>query len=144
MVGTIYFIIFILFAVYIVTLWKSTQCFENIQSRIIYIVVGTLFILILTLVFFLFSKIGVEYPKPEMVGDVRKIILLIFIPLNGFIILPQAANLVARAKEGDTTKEDLQKIIRRILIICIILIIFECIYFKNIQNRIIQLILAKE
>ena len=138
MMLTINFIIFILFVVYIVVTWRSTEVFEGIPTRILYLVIGTAFVSMLTFIFFLFSKIGVEYPKPEMVGEVRREILLIFIPLNGFIILPQIANFIARVKEGDTSKEELQKKMRRILIICVVLIIFECIYFKNIQNGIIE------
>ena len=52
--------------------------------RISFILVGTLFITILTLILFWVSKFGITYPKKEMVGEVRKIILLSFIPINGF------------------------------------------------------------
>ena len=78
-----------------------------------------------------------------MVGEVRNWILLIFVPLNGFIILPQIARLIGLIKAEETTKEDFQKKVRRFLIIFIILIIFECIYFKSIQNGIINFIELK-
>ncbi len=143
MVLIIEFMIFILFLTYIIATWKSTVEFEEIQVRILYIVIGTLFIIVLTMIFFAFSRIGVNYPKKEMIGEVRKWILLIFVPLNGFIILPQIARLIALVKEEDTTKEEFQKKVRRFLIICIVLIIFECIYFKNIQNGLIHFIELK-
>jgi hypothetical protein len=141
---TIYFIIFILFVFFILWTWNSTKEFEGIFTRISYIVIGTAFIALLTLVIFLFAKIGVEYPKQDMVGQVRRIILLIFTPINGFAVLPQVANIISRVKNGNISNEDLQKKIRVVLIICIVLIIFECIYFKNIQTGIIDLIKTKQ
>ena len=78
-----------------------------------------------------------------MIGDVRREILYIFIPLNGFILLPQISGLIDRIKEGDTSKEEFQKRMRIALIIFGILIIFECIYFKNIQNGIINFLNSK-
>ena len=114
--AVIYFIIFIIFATYIICTWNSTKEFDNAFIRISYIVIGTLFIALFTFIFFLFSKIGIEYPKQEMVGQVRKIILLIFIPINGIVVLPQIANIISRVKNGNISKEDLQKKIRIILI----------------------------
>lgn len=140
----IYFVIIIIIFAYIMWTWNSTRDFETITIRISYIVIGTAFVGLITLTLFLFSKIGIEYPKQEMVGEVRKIILLVFVPINGFITLPQVASLISRIKNGNISKEDSQKRIRTILIICIIAIIFECIYFKNIQTGIINLINAKQ
>ena len=85
--SVINFIIFVLFVIYIVFVWNSTKEFENTIIRISYMLVGTLFITILTLILFLISKMGVEYPKQEMIGEVRKIVLLVFIPINGFILI---------------------------------------------------------
>ena len=139
----IYFIVFLLFVVYIVWTWNSTKEFENNLLRISFIFVGTLFITLLTLILFWISKIGVEYPKKEMIGEVRKIILLSFIPINGFIILTQTASIFLLAKSGMVSKEDMQKKIKRLVIIFIILIVIEAIYFKNIQNGMIKIIQNK-
>ena len=114
------FIIVVLFIIYIVCAWNSTKEFENNLLRISFIFVGTLFITLLTLILFWISKIGVEYPKKEMIGEVRKIILLSFIPINGFIILTQTASIFAQAKSGMVSKEDMQKKIKRLVIIFII------------------------
>ena len=137
------FIIVVLFIIYIVCAWNSTKEFENNLLRISFIFVGTLFITLLTLILFWISKIGVEYPKKEMIGEVRKIILLSFIPINGFLILTQTASIFAQAKSGMVSKEDMQKKIKRLVIIFIILIVIEAIYFKNIQNGMIKIIQNK-
>ena len=137
------FIIVVLFIIYIVCAWNSTKEFENNLLRISFIFVGTLFITLLTLILFWISKIGVEYPKKEMIGEVRRIILLSFIPINGFLILTQTASIFAQAKSGMVSKEDMQKKIKRLVIIFIILIVIEAIYFKNIQNGMIRIIQNK-
>lgn len=134
------FIIFVLFVVYVVFVWNSTKEFENIIIRVSYILIGTVFITILTLILFLISKIGIQYPKKEMIGEVRRIILLAFIPINGFIILTQASSIFVQAKSGMVSKEDMEKKIKRFVIIFIVLIIVEIIYFKNIQNGMIKFI----
>ncbi len=134
------FIIFVLFVVYVVFVWNSTKEFENIIIRVSYILIGTVFITILTLILFLISKIGIQYPKKEMIGEVRRIILLAFIPINGFITLTQASSIFVQAKSGMVSKEDMEKKIKRFVIIFIVLIIVEIIYFKNIQNGMIKFI----
>ena len=134
------FIIFVLFVVYVVFVWNSTKEFENIIIRVSYILIGTIFITILTLILFLISKIGIQYPKKEMIGEVRRIILLAFIPINGFITLTQASSIFVQAKSGMVSKEDMEKKIKRFVIIFIVLIIVEIIYFKNIQNGMIKFI----
>ena len=136
----IYFIIIILFTIYIIFVWNSTKEFENTLIRVSYIFIGTLFITLLTVILFWISKIGVEYPKKEMIGEVRRIILLVFIPINGFITLTQASSIFVQAKSGMVSKEDMQKKIKRLIIIFIMLIIVEIIYFKNIQNGMIKFI----
>ena len=138
--SVINFIIFVLFVIYVVFAWNSTKEFENTLMRVSFILIGTLFITILTLILFWISKIGVTYPKKEMIGEVRRIILLSFIPINGFLILTQCASIFAQVKSGMVSKEDMQKKIKRFVIIFVVLIIFEAIYFKNIQNGIINFI----
>lgn len=140
----IYFIITVLFIIYIVFAWNSTKEFETVLMRISFILIGTIFITILTLILFWISKMGITYPKKEMVGEVRRIILLSFIPINGFIVLTQASTIFAQAKSGMISKEDLEKKIKKLIIIFIVLIIFEAIYFKNIQNGMIKIIQSKK
>ena len=137
---TIYFIIFILFAIYIICVWNSTKEFETIISRISYMAIGTLFISLFTLILFNISKIGIEYPKEEMIGQIRKIVLLVFIPINGFSTLTQLASIFAKVKNDMISKEELSKKIKIFAIIFIVLIIIECIYLKRFQVDIINFI----
>ncbi len=138
-----YFIIFILFIFFIVFAWNSTKEFETPIMRISFLGVGTLFITIITLILFQISKIGVNYPKEEMIGEVRKIVLLMFIPINGLITLTQSASIFSQIKSGIVPKKKMQKRLKIFASIFVIIIVMECIYFKDIQNGIINLINAK-
>ena len=139
----IYFIVFLLFVVYIVWTWNSTKEFEDQKIRIAYLLVGTLFIAMVTLIIFLVSKIGVNYPKKEMVGQVQKIVLLVFTPINGFVVLTQFSSVFQQIRSGMVSKEKMDKKIKTLLIVFTILIIIECIYFKNVQYGIIKIINSK-
>ncbi len=141
--SAIYFIVFLLFVVYLVWTWNSTKEFEDLKIRIAYILVGTLFIAMVTLILFTISKIGVNYPKKEMVGQVQKIVLLVFTPINGFIVLTQFSSVFQQIRSGMVSKDQMEKKIKRLLIIFAILIIIECIYFKNVQYGIIKIINSK-
>lgn len=134
----IYLIIILIFAIYIVWTWNSTEQFKQKSTKILFIIVGTLFISVLTLILFSFSKIGIEYPKLEMMKDVRKIILLVFIPINGFFILPQIANIVNIKMEESETNEQIRRRITKLGITLLGIIIIECMYFKNMQTGLIN------
>lgn len=143
MSAIIYIIIIILFLVYLSWTWKSTKSFEGTFTRISYIFIGTLFITLVTYIIFLISKNGISYPHPEMIGKIRNIILLTFVPINGFITLPQIATSIGKIKNDDITAEQLKKKLIIFIIVIIITVIFEGSYFKNIQNGILQVIKLK-
>lgn len=140
MSGLIYGIIIILFLVYLFWTWNNTKCFEGNFTRISYIIIGTLFMTLATYIIFLISKKGITYPHQDMVGVVRNIILLTFVPINGFIVLPQIASTIGKIKNDDITGEQLKRRLLIFIITIIIIVLIECSYFKNIQSGIIQLI----
>ena len=136
----IYLIIAVLFAVLVFWTWNNTKEFEETSERIIFIVVGTAIIAIITLVYFAISKIGITYPKSEMVGKVRKISVLLFTPINGFLSLPHIASLKMKIK---LKTEDASKLKKKIIILGIVFVvatIVEINYMKDFQNGIIQML----
>lgn len=137
------FIIFILFVVYFVCVWNSTKEFETLVMRVSYMAIGTIFIAILTLILFQISKLGVSYPKQEMIGQVRKIVLLVFVPINSLIVLTQFSSIFMQVKSGMVTKEELSKKIKILGALFVFFMIIECIYFKNIQYGILSVIYSK-
>lgn len=139
----IYLIIFILFLVDIFWVWSSTKSFETNFTRISYIFIGTLFITLLTYIIFLFSKSEINYPNVAMIGKVRNIILLTFVPINSFVVLPQLAKIVDKIKNDEISGEKIKTTILIFIVVAIFAIILETVYFKSIQNGIINIINSK-
>lgn len=136
----IYLIIVVLFIVLILWTWNNTKEFEQTSERIIFITIGTGIIAILTLIYFAISKIGITYPKAEMVKQVRKMAILIFTPINGFLSLPHIASLKMKIKMKTEENEKIKKKIIILGIIFIVATITEISYMKNFQKGIIQIL----
>ena len=139
----IYLIIVVLFIVLILWTWNNTKEFEQTSERIIFITIGTGIIAIVTLIYFAISKIGITYPKAEMVKQVRKMAILIFTPINGFLSLPHIASLKMKIKMKTEENEKIKKKIIILGIIFIVATIIEINYMKNFQKGIIQILNSK-
>ena len=143
MKAMIYLIIIALYAIYILWTWDNTKSFEGTSTRISYIAIGTVFILFITYIIFIISRSGINYPNKNMIGVVRNIILMVFVPVNGFITLPRIANMIGKIKNDEITGDKLKKKIIFFSIGVFIAIIIEGIYFKDIQNGIIEIFKLK-
>lgn len=139
----IYFIIAVLFVVLIFWTWNNTKDFEETSRRVIFIVVGIVLIAIVTLIYFAISKVGITYPKVEMVKQVRKMVVLLFTPINGFLSLPHIASLKMKIKLKTEDEEKLKKKIIMLGIVFIVATIVEINYMKDFQNGIIQMLNSK-
>lgn len=140
MIIVIYFVIIVLFAVLLLWTWNNTKEFDDSFQRIAFIIIGLIILSIISLILFNISKTGINYPNKEMIKEVRKMILLLFIPINGFLSLPHIASLKSEIMSG--TNED-EKIKRKIIILSIIIIvatIIEVTYLKQLQNGIIDIL----
>ena len=138
----IYLIIIILFIVLLSWTWNNVKNFDTTAQKIFYIIVGLMIIALETLIIFNISKESVDYPNIEIMKQVRKIALLIFIPINGFLTLPHFASIFKEVGTG-TNDEKTKKKIVILGIIIIISIIIEITYLKNFQNGIIKIINSK-
>ena len=135
----IYIIIVVLFAVLLFWTWNNEKSFEKRSSKIIFMIVGLVALSVVTLIIFNISKSGIEYPNIDILKEVRKIALLIFTPVNGYLSLPHIANIKYEIDEGKDDKKTKTKII--ILgVIIIIATILEIIYLKDFQNGIINIL----
>lgn len=139
MIGIIYIVIGILFVAYITWTLNNAKEFASTGTKALFLIIGTIIISLVTLILFSISRAGIAYPKPEMVGAVRRMILLVFVPINGLIILPQIANVVGRIKKDKITQEEFKRKAIIMLVIIIAIVIIECIYFKRIQTGIMNL-----
>ena len=142
MIIIIYIAIILLFTLLLFWTWNNVKDFENIVQKISFIVIGLIAITIITLIIFTISKTGVQYPNEEMVGQIRKMALLVFVPINGLISLPHIARIYINIQDGTEEEKTKRKMI--ILgIVIIVAIIVETVYLKSFQNGIIQILNSK-
>lgn len=136
----IYIVIAVLFGVLIAWTWNNSKSFQTNNKKITFILVGLAILFIITFIIFSISRIGISYPNNEIMKQVRKIAILIFMPVNGFLSLPHIANIKAEVEKGNYEQEKLKRRIIIFGIVWLILIIFEIIYLKDFQNGIIQIL----
>ena len=126
----------ILYLILLVFTWHNLDMLEG-QAKIMYIAAGTVAMFIITLIVFNISTNGVQYENENMISSVRNILIAIFMPLNGLIVMPYIAYLLNKIKQEDITEEKFKKRMILIIVIFIVFLIFECNYLKSIQEGIL-------
>lgn len=140
---TIYLIIIILFSVLFFWTWNNSKDFDGNVDRVKFIIIGTVIVYVVTLIIFNISKIGITYPNLNAIKAVRRISVLLFTPINGYITLPHIAKILSDIKTN--TVED-EKIKKRIMILFVIVLVFSIIeiqYINGFQNGIISMLQNK-
>lgn len=138
MIFIITIITLVLFAVLVGYTWHRLDSIEK-HFKIIYILLGLVIVSIITLVIFNISSIGIEYEEIEIKNDIRTMLVLVFMPLNGLFIMPAFAKIITKINEKDIEKNEL--IYRSIIIltIFILVLVIECKYMKTTQLGIMQI-----
>lgn len=110
------------------------------KNKIAYIVVGLIIMFIVTLIIFNISASGVKYENNNMLDNVRSMLLAVFVPVNGIITIPYFANTLSKYRSNEITQDKFKKRVIILAIIFIVIIIFECSYFKSTQLGILKMI----
>lgn len=113
----------ILYFVGISSVYHSMNAF-NKRIRIIYAIVSLIIMMIITSILVLIGYKGNSISK--------KMMILIFTPINILISMPFIANNLSKCKRKKIEIEDLKKRIGIISIAFSILLIFECKYISKI------------
>lgn len=135
--------IIILFVVLLFWTWNNSKDFQENKAKIKFILIGLISLSMVTFILFNLSKIGIDYPNEDIMKEIRKIALLLFIPINGFLTLPHIASIKTEIQLGAKEEEKIKRKIILIAIVWIIAIIIETIYLKDFQKGIIQIINTK-
>ena len=138
MIIIISIITIILFAVLGVYTWQKLGNIEK-KTKIIYIVLGLLIVAFITLILFNISSTNIDYEKIEMKNDIRKMLVLIFTPVNALFLMPSFAKILNEIKNNEIEKEKLKFRILKILIIFVIVLIIEYNYLVNTQIGILEI-----
>ena len=116
---------------------KSIEDTNLVIKMVSIVIIG---VIIATLIIFAISKIGINYQNKQIYKEVKKVALMLFIPINALISLPQIAKIVGDIEAKQTENEQIKKRIIIIAVLIIIAIIFEIGYLKDFQNGIIELL----
>ena len=118
----------------------SIKTIENTNLVIKMVSIVIIGVIIATLIIFAISKIGINYQNKQIYKEVKKVALMLFIPINALISLPQIAKIVGDIEAKQTENEKIKNRIIIIAVLIIIAIIFEIGYLKDFQNGIIELL----
>ncbi len=129
--------IFILNVVAIVLTYKFLPDMEK-RDRIIFVGVGIAIIYMLTSLVYWISTKNVKIEEVSNMG--KNIITFMFVPINSIAVLPIIAKSYNKYKIGRLAIDKLRNRVIAISIPLIIILIIECIYFKNIQDSVVKLI----
>lgn len=133
-------ILFFILILNIVSIVLTYYCLSNMEKRekFLFIAIGVAIIYILTSWVYWISTKDIAIKEVSEMG--KKIITLLFVPINGIIILPILAKSYAKYKMGSLGTDKLKNRGIVMAVILVILLIIECAYFKDIQNKVITII----
>ena len=134
----IYFIIIILFAVLFLWIWNNIKDFEDNSQKIKFYIIGVAALFLITFIIFNISKIGITYPNKEILKQVRRIAILLSVPVNGYLSLPHIAKIISDIKSNSIDDEKSKKRIIILATIIFLAIIFEVFYLKDFQKGLIS------
>ena len=130
----------ILYIILISSTMHSLSLVENNKVKIGFIVTGLILMLGSVWVTFYISASGLNYTNVQMVGRVRNVLLAVFIPVNGLIVMPYLANMLSKIDSNEITQEKFKKRLIILTILYVAILIFECTYFKSTQIGIIKML----
>lgn len=110
----------------------------DLKKKIIIFIFEIIVCLIFTMILFNISSLGIEYPNSQSRGIAMKILVTIFTPMNGIILLPNITRLINESQNGEIDKEECARKLKKTLIVFILLVIIEFVYLKNTQIGILS------
>lgn len=112
------------------------------KEKLIFIAAGTAIMYILTSIVYWISTRSIEITEVSETG--KDLIIFLFVPINGIIVLPLLARSYNRNKIGSLKSNVLRNRGIVLGIVLVILLIIECSYFKNIQEQVVSLIMEQQ
>lgn len=137
LIATITIILYILL---ISSTMHSLKLVESTKVKIGFIVTGFILMLVSIWVTFYISISGLNYENAQIVGRVRNLLVAVFVPVNGLIVMPYLAKMLSKIGSNELTQEKFKKRLIILAIIYFAILIFECSYFKNTQIGILEMI----
>ena len=89
----------------------------DLKKKIIIFIFEIIVCLIFTMILFNISSLGIEYPNSQSRGIARRILVIIFTPMNGILLLPNITRLINESQNGEIDKEECTRKLKKTLII---------------------------
>ena len=105
--------------------WKSLGFIEK-NKKVAVLTIGIIVMYIITLIIFQTTKNDITYQNAQMQKDVQNILVIIFTGID-------------KISEDEMQNNELKKRIIILAIIFVICVIFECGYFKDMQEGILEI-----
>ena len=137
LIATITIILYILL---ISSTMHSLKLVESTKVKVGFIVTGFILMLVSIWVTFYISISGLNYENAQIVGRVRNLLVAVFVPVNGLIVMPYLAKMLSKIGSNELTQEKFKKRLIILAIIYFAILIFECSYFKSTQIGILEMI----
>lgn len=129
--------ILILNVVSILLMYRSLNAREP-KEKLLFIVIGTALMYVLTSIVYWISTRNIEITEVSDLG--KDLIIFLFVPINGIIVLPLFARFYCKFKDGGISNTVLRNRGIVLGVILLILLIVECTYFENIQKQVVNMI----
>ena len=130
-------IIIVIYLISIAAIWTSLEN-EGKTKKIRIIIIGILAMFLITNIIFNISKSTINYENIELQKNMRQIILWLFTGLNS-LFLPVTIRNIVKTKNGEQDENALKVKILVLAIIFILVMILECGYIKDIQEKTINI-----
>lgn len=138
MFGAVILIIsIVIFLLAIKFTWQNLSDLDN-SKKIIYIVIGSLINIIISLIIFNLSKGEIDYDI-DVLNKMKMVLISVITPINMLITLPFVANTIDKIRYKEIEEEKLKKRIIFYALFIIIFLIFETNYLKDIQLGAMQI-----
>lgn len=124
----------------VVAIALTYYCLENTEKKekVIFIAVGIAIMYIFTSIAYWLSTKNIELKDVSELG--KNLITFLFVPINGLIILPIFSKSYIKYKRGKLKREYLRNRIIALVLLLLGLLIIECMYFADIQNRVVEMV----
>ena len=133
--------ILILNVVSILLMYKCLDI-ESKKEKLIFVVMGTALMYILTSIIYWISTKDIQMTEVSERG--KDLIIFLFVPINAILTLPLFAKSFSKFRDGRIDGKILRNRGVLLIILLAIILIFECIYFKNIQQQVVNMITEEE
>ena len=133
--------IIILNIVSIVLMYYTLADIEK-KEKLIFIAAGTAIMYMLTSIVYWISTRNIEMTQVSETG--KDLIVFLFVPINGIIVLPLFAKSYYKFTAGTLDGKFLRNRGVILAVILLIILIIECMYFKNIQEQVVNLIMERQ